>query len=273
MKIQKKEVQNKTEKNILAFTMIELMVVMILIVILTWMWFYSYVWYISSSRDSQRKSDLLQINSSLKLYKQKRGYYGFPWDFFNITYDSNIVAYQWFLNQNVHINNLEKLPKDPKNEVYYSYSIVKNKQEFLIGATLENDKAYKAIISGNYSSVSKNILPTILIATWATSWTNVEIMSWTTDWDIHRKLFIYDEQLHNLPYTFTDPYTPYNDWTSFEDLLAEGEWDNTFWQNTDYRNCIEIEEAWKLIIPLSSTPFEYQIISETWSLVNTWCVE
>jgi hypothetical protein len=44
-----------------------------------------------------------------------------------------------------------------------------------------------------------------------------------------------------------------------------------YWQNSDFRNCIEIEEWGKLLLPLSATAFEYQIITSTWALVNTWC--
>ena len=258
--------KNKQLKN-KAFTFVELIIVMIIIAILSTIWFSSYIWYISSARDSQRKSDLLQISSSLKLYKQKRWYYWFPWNYFNITYDSNIVAYQWFLNTNVHIDSIEILPLDPKTKSYYIYSITKNKQEFLIWWTLENESFNIALMSWDYKSVSKNILPTILLATWAVVWSNVEIISWNTN----RNLFIYNTQGHNIPYAFIKPFEASSDWINFEDLLSESEDNEIFWQSSDYRNCIEIEEAWKLIIPLSATPFEYQIISETGALVNTWC--
>jgi len=253
------------------FTFVELIIVMIIIVILSWVWINSYLWYISYARDTQRKSDLLQINSALLLYKQKRWYYWIPWDFFNITLSWSIVAYQWKLNSNVRIDSLEKLPTDPKTKWNYSYSVTSNKQEFLLAWTLENKNYNKAIINWDYKSVSKNILPTILLATWATLNANIEIKEWDTDWDINRKLFIYDKQGYNLPYNFVLPYEAHSEWVEFDYLLGEMENNELFWQNTDYRNCIEIFEAWKLLVPLDSNPFEYQIISETGALVNTWC--
>lgn len=256
-----------------AFTFVELIIVMMIIVILSAIWFVQYISHVATARDTQRKSDIWQINSALNLYKQNRSNYWYPWNYFNITYSGTTVALQWFINQNVRIDSLDQLPLDPKTWWYYSFSVTNNKQEFLIAWTLENNKVNEAIVNWNYKSISKNILPTILIATWATEGSDVEIMSWTTDWDIHRKLFIYNWQAHNLPYTFTYPYPTYNDWTSFETLLTEVENNDLFWQNSDFRNCTEIEEAWKLIIPLSATSFEYQIVSETWALVNTWCVE
>jgi len=261
----------KYTKNIKAFTFVELIVVMIIVVILSGVWFSSYVWYISSARDSQRKSDLLQINSALKLYKQKRWYYGFPWDYFNITYNSNVVAIQWKLNKNIHIDSIDKLPTDPKTKWYYSYSITNNKQEFMLAWTLENSDFNTAFINWNYKSVSKNILPSILLAIWAAPWTNVEIQSWNWDWSTNRNLFIYDNQEYNLPYNFIEPFAPFTKWITFENLLTESESYDNFWQNTDFRNCIEIDEAWKLIIPLSATPIQYQIISNTWALIDTTC--
>lgn len=266
-KLTSKIVKNK--KN--AFTFVELIIVTTIIVILTWIWFSSYVQYIWDSRDSQRKSDLSHISSALKIYKQKRWYYPMPWYNFNLTYSWTIVANQWLLNKNVHLDTLEKLPIDPKALIPYFYSIITNKQEFQIAWTLENDEYEISILNWSYKTVSKNNLPTILLSTWATIWSNVEVQSGTIQWDINRKLFIYDNQTHNLPYNFTNPYDPINDWTSFDDLLNDMEQTDDFWQNSDFRNCIEIEEWWKLLLTETWTTVEYQIVTDTWALVSTWC--
>jgi len=257
--------------NLRAFTFVELMIVMIIIAILGVVWFYSYVWYLAESRDSQRKADLSQVSSAFKIYKQKRWYYAIPWETFNITYSWSAVATQWKLDTNVRLSSLESLPSDPKNEKFYIYSTTVDKQEFELYATLENAEEPIAIVNWNYKSVSKNILPALLLATWATIWSDVEIQSWSLLWDVNRKLFIYNEQQHNLWYTFEEPFSPTSDWTSFDALLSEMENQGVYWQNSDFRNCIEIEEWGKLLLPLSATAFEYQIITSTWALVNTWC--
>ena len=253
------------------FTFVELIIVMILLAVLWTIWLYSYVWYLWDSRDSERKADISKISSALKIYKQKRWYYSLPWDSFNITYSWTIVAIQWKLNTSVRINSLDSLPSDPKNKVFYSYSVTSNKQEFEIWTTLENEEKNISLVEWNYKSVSKNILPTLLLATWAIAWTNIEIKAGTTIPDNNRKLFVYNEQSNNLLYTFIKPYSIYTDWTSFSSLLSEMETNNQYWQNSDYRNCTEISEWWKLILPLTATSFEYQIITDTWALVNTWC--
>ena len=257
-----------------AFTFVELIVSVVIITILSTIWFGSYVWYISDSRDSQRKSDLSQLSSSLKVYKQKRWYYWKPWSAFHLVYgwDANIVALQWKMSKDVHIDSIEKLPFDPANDEKYSYSITTNKQEFELSATLENSDFPKALLTWNYKSVSRNILPTITLALNANSWENIEIEEWTGSWSDHRKLFVYDNNMHNLVYSFQDGHAAYADWEfTFEELLDEAEINNNFWQNSDYRSCVEIVEAWKLLIPLTTTGFTYQIIDEDWVLINKDC--
>jgi len=249
-----------------AFTFVELIVATTIIIILAWIWFYSYSGLLWDSRDSQRKSDLSQVSSALKVYKQKRWYYAIPWNSFNITFSGTTIANQGFLNKNVHLNSLEKLPKDPKTKTYYVYSTTSNKQEFQLFLTLENEEESIALVGWDYKTVSKNLVPTLGLAMNKIAWTNVEIKD-----TANKDYFIFDNQFHNLAYTIEDPYEPYHDGISFNDLLQEVEEDDNFWQNTDFRNCTEIKEAWKLIIPLTNDDVEYQIIDDNWVLTNTWC--
>jgi len=254
-----------------AFTFVELIVVVTILAILWAIWFSSYIWSIADTRDSQRKSDFAQVSSALKIYKQKRWYYAYPGDVFNVQYDWNTVSYQWKLNTNVRLNSLDKLPKDPETEQPYFYSITATKQEFELAWTLENSDNPIALMIWNYKSVSKNILPVLNLAIEANPWDNIEIKNDWWAWSTNRKLFIYNEQAENLPYTFEEPYPPYSSWTGFTDLLNMVEANQSYWQNTDFRNCIEIQEWWKALIPFTSTAVEYQIITETGTLVNTGC--
>jgi hypothetical protein len=77
------------------------------------------------------------------------------------------------LNKSVYLNTLDQLPTDPKNKAYYSYAVTNNKQEFQLAGTLENSDEEIAITDGNYKTVSKNVLPTIILA--INSTTDVEI--------------------------------------------------------------------------------------------------
>lgn len=257
-----------------AFTFVELIVVITILTILWTIWFTSYIDSIWDSRDSQRKADILKLSSWLAIYEQKNWQYPYPWNYFEITYSGSVVAYQWYFDNNVHISTFDNNPKDPKTKWAYIISTNKNRLEFEVAGTLENWEKPTAILQWKYKSVSKNILPRITLAKKWVHWDSFEIKDWLWDWSTNRLLFVYNNQRHNLVYDFNEPYLPYSDWTkTFEELLAEVEeaWD--FSQNNDYRNCVEIEEGWKLLLPLTTTEFEYQILTETWALTNTGCTE
>ena len=255
-----------------AFTFVELMVVITILAVLWAIWFSSYISSIADTRDSQRKSDFAQVSSALKIYKQKRWYYSHPWDVMNIQYDWNTVALQWKLNINVRLNSLDKLPSDPETKEPYFYSITKNKQEFELAWTLENTDTPLALMIWNYKSVSKSVLPVLNLAIPTVVWSNIEIKDWEWAWSDNRKLFIYDNQSHNLPYEFVEPFSPYSDWTDFDTLQSEVEFTKSYWQNTDFRNCIEIQEWWKALIPFTSTEdIIYQIIDNVWNLSDIGC--
>jgi hypothetical protein len=101
------------------------------------------------------------------------------------------------------------------------------------------------------------------------SWT-AEIHTWVGDGATNRNKFIFSEQSHNLPYTFVDPFTPTSDWTAIGAILT---WlTNSYWQNTDYRSCLEIRESGKAIQSDWSS-ITYQIIDkDTWNLKDEACI-
>jgi len=244
-----------------AFTLIEVITVVIIIVILRTISIVNYSESLPDVRDTQRKADIWNLKSSLKTYYQQRNTYPFPWDYFNLTNGSTWVVLQWKMNKNVVLPTLENIPTDPENTVNYLYSITKNKQDFQIAWTLENTDNPKAILEWSYKTVSKNILPSLIIAHNWVSGSSVDIS------DVNnRKKFILNSWKYNLAYDFEWTWLPYSD-SSITDLnfLFNDSWID-FWQNSDYKNCTEIYEAWK-----SVWNGEYQILNETWILVNTWC--
>lgn len=248
------------------FTLVELVVVMLIISILSATWFYSYIWYMSDARDSQRISDIAKLKSSLKLYKLQKWNYPLPWNYFNITNSWLTVANQWFLDKNVLISTLDKIPVDPKTNVNYSYSITNNKQESQIWLSLENGDINIALLDWDYKSVSKNILPNIILAINSSSWTSVEINSNIWSWSTNRDLFLFNKEA-SLPYSFEEPYSAYYDGIDLNTKLTGSGLE--YWQNSDYINCDEIYEAWKAISSWYNE--EYQILENN-VLTNTWCI-
>lgn len=247
------------------FTLVELIVSTTILAVLTTIWFYTYTQYISDARDGVRKTDLATLSSELSLYKKQRGAYPFPWDYFEIHNRWEAVAYQGYMNQNVSLTTAEVIPLDPELKIPYMYSVTPNRQSHQIGLSIYNNDVPYAMVSWSYKSVAKNVLPNILLATWATS--SVEINAWVWNWAVDRTLFIFDQGSHNLPYNF-ESGLPTSDGTSFNELLAEV-WNN-YWQNSDYRSCTEIDSAWKNITATGSSD-EYQILNSTGTLVNTTC--
>ena len=259
------QTKNKTKTNKYAFTLVELIVSITIVAILASIWFFSYVWHLSEARDAERKANMWEIKTALKLYKQKRWAYPLPWNTFSITNSWKTVAYQWKLDEDVTLSTMEKIPLDPFTDENYFYSVTKNKQEVQVSLTLENWDFPIAMLEWYYKTVSKNVLPSIMLATWST--VAVEIHDWIWNWAINRNLFILD-WWSNIPYTTSKPYIPYYAWEDVDDVLIS--WNINFWQNSDYLTCTELDEAAKLIHDVWTE--EYQILDDTWSLSNTWCI-
>ncbi len=258
------------KKNTAWFTFVELIIVTVIIGIMTLIGFISYIDFISDARDSQRTSDLAKVSSALKIFKQKRWYFSAPWNTQSVVNNGYEVFNQGFLDTDVRLQSLESIPLDPKNNNEYSFSITSNRQEFQIATTLENDETPIAFISWNYSSVSKNVLPSIILAASLDGTTEIHDGVWSGS--TNRMLFVFHKQGDNLPYTF-ETWLPYSEGLDFDELLNIAENNGYFWQNNDYRNCIEIYEDRKYISDFTNTGAteQYQILTSSWTLVNSEC--
>lgn len=249
-----------------AFTLVEIIVATAILITLSTIGFYNYTQNIADARDGVRKTDLLSLQSELNLYKRESGAYPIAWDNFEIRNRGLAVANQGYLNTKVALSSRNTLPMDPKLEIPYIYATTSNRQEFQLAATLENNVNSTALLIGDYKTVSKNVLPNIILAI---KWTTPVEINTASGGTTNRNKFIFDTLRHNLPYTFTDG-NPYSDGTSFTTLLAEVS--STFWQNSDYMSCLEIDVAGKSITPRNNvTSDEYQILTNSGTLTNTGC--
>ena len=249
-----------------AFTFVELIVAIVIISILATVWFSSYIDSIADSRNSTRIANLNNIKSSLQSQKQNKAIYPLPSTPFNITNSWTIVANQGFINSKTLVTEMDNIPSDPYKYNDYVYSTTRQRVEMQLAATLENYWEYwKAFLIWDYKTVSKNVLPTIVLA--KNSSTPIEIHEWIWNWTDNKKLFIFDQQTNNLPYEF-ESLEPYTDGTSFNDLLTEAEASWKFLQNSNYRTCSWILEENKHISEWYSE--EYFIVENN-SLTATWC--
>lgn len=240
-----------------AFTFIELIVSSLILVIVSMAWFYSYVWYLTEARDWERKTNASSISSWLKIYKQSRWSYPFPWDYYNLTNSWITVAYQWRFNKDVSLTELYSFPYDPYTKEPYFYSITSNKQEFQLGITLENWDFPIAYVGWDYHTVSKNVLPSILLAL-DLSW-DTEINNSIPPWDINRDYFILNSW-KNLPYTIYPPYFPYFEGVTLDEVLQD--WWINFLQNSNFSICKDISDSKKSI-----WDWQYQLLDETTGLL------
>ena len=247
------------------FTLVEILVSATILVILTSIGFYSYTQNISDARDSARVTDISALSSQLSLYKRERGAYPFPGDYFNILNRGFPVAYQWKMNRSVALPTATTLPYDPSLDIPYFYATTRNRQEYQLAAAIENSDDPYTYLQWAYTSVSSQVLPNLLLATGVTS--DTEINNAVSPGDVNRDLFLFHNGFHTLPYDFILEQ-PFSDGSDFDILLSDAVED--YWQNTDYRNCGEIDVAGKNITASGSTD-EYQILSNTWAIQNVSC--
>lgn len=252
-----------------AFTLIELVVAATILVVLTSIGFYTYTQNISDARDSSRNTDIAALESQMNLYKNRRWAYPFPDEYFEITNRWYTVAYQGLLTNKVALKTTNRVPRDPDLDRFYSFSVTNNRQEYQIGLSLENNDDPFARVWGDYKSVSRNVLPSILLATGSTSPVEINVNVTADGGDENRNLFILDTWYHTLPYDF-DLWDPYTDGSSFDDILNDV-WDN-FVQNTDFVSCSEIYIAKKHInTPNWVSSDEYNVRNSSWALVDISC--
>jgi prepilin-type N-terminal cleavage/methylation domain-containing protein len=121
------------------FTLVELIVAITILVILSAIGYVSYVWYINWVRDTNRISQLKSIRDSLNIYKIKT-LLPVPDDKINIESNWSVIAYQWYAWKSILWKiNYNSTWKDPKNGMYFSYYVTKNKKYFQLLWYLEDE--------------------------------------------------------------------------------------------------------------------------------------
>lgn len=164
-----------------AFTLVELIVVIVILAILWTIAFISLQWYSKDARDSTRVSDISSMKTSLELFHLDAWKYPLTTDGYTVTYSWSSVWNQWIFGEDTFKNvwKLDSIPVDPVTEKPYTYSVTATRQEYQFAGIMEwewvslMDKVYAwdiegtALVSGNYNGV---ILKTL-------SWSNCSVIS------------------------------------------------------------------------------------------------
>lgn len=146
----------------IAFTMVELMVVMAILWVLATLGFISYQWYSADARDTKRKSDVWNITKQLELNK-------INWeDIFSfalntdstINSDINISWYQSGLELGlnykawdadyVYLDLVWESFTDPKTGDIYKVWITSHQNRYEVAWSLENNWDYKSYVDGTW---------------------------------------------------------------------------------------------------------------------------
>jgi len=171
----------KTKKT--AFTLVELVVVIIILSILWTIAFIALQWYSTQARDSSRITDLSSMKSSLELFQLDSGKYPLVTDWVNIVFSWATVWTQWTFWENVYknVDKLSKLPVDPISEREYTYSTTSNRYEYQLWGILESSNVTMNDIL-DYWLYKANAWDTFASAyvVWNYNWLISKINTWST---------------------------------------------------------------------------------------------
>lgn len=126
-----------------SFTLIELLVVIAIIASLSALFLPNFMAARERARDSQRKSDLRQIQKALELYKQDQVSVAFPTPDVSATCGSSCFpnsGSQWInaTTNSIYMNTVPKDPNRTTNGGYYYYTVNNTDLTYVLCACLEN---------------------------------------------------------------------------------------------------------------------------------------
>ncbi len=153
------------KKIITWFTLIELIVSILVLTILTTISIVIFQWYTLHARDALRISDILNTKTSLWLYFMENASFPLPDNWYNVSYEWDLLWVQWVFWDNVWADlsqSLVKKPIDPLTNTEYIYSVSNLQEEYEILVLYESDIVYENSINlTNRISVLDNIYPKI----------------------------------------------------------------------------------------------------------------
>lgn len=215
-----------------AFTLVELIVVIIILAILWTIAFISLQWYSKDARDSTRISTISKIKTSLELFQLWSWKYPLPTDTNQITYSWNLAWSQWYFWEDTfkNVTNLDKIPTDPLTDYQYIYSVTNTRQEYQVAWIIEWGVALNPIYQ-------------------ATAWdkTSVLKISWNYNWKVLKVSTGWVDYILAVPSIIT------SSWFTIEEIADS--W--TFAYNW-YKN-LPVEYDWS----------QYNVLWDIWlNLVN-----
>ncbi len=120
------------------FTLIEILVVVSIVGLLSSVFLVGLGGFRSRGRDARRLADLRQVQNALEIYYTRCGHY--PGGAITATCAATDPTTWGVLSTTITSGSLgiSQFPNDPTPSANYGYAISANRQNYIIGATLEN---------------------------------------------------------------------------------------------------------------------------------------
>ena len=203
-----------------AFTLVELIVVITILAILSTIWFVSYSSYLAWARDWNRIAQLKAISEWLHLYWTDHSLPSPDETSVDIMNWWTKIATQWYVWKNV----LETITYstewiDPKDKIYFSYYLTKNKKYFQLMWWLEEDNQY--LNSSTFGIDYANRFPTVF-------WDKLWILTTTDNIPLQESTWSIDIS---------------NVWT-LEYIAHLKDWDSFSWTWTTFQVLEYLSEEW-----------------------------
>ena len=242
-------------KTKLAFTLVELIVVIVILAILGTIAFISLQWYSKDARDSTRVSDISTMKTSLELFHLDTGKYPLTTDGFTVTYSGSDIWNQWNFWEDTfsNVQKLDDIPIDPLTSKKYTYSVTKTRQEFQIAGIMEGewiasvnstyawDTLATALVSGNYNGkILKNLSGSLCEVLTLPSIISSEPETTTNLVDIFNSEWLVYHWYKNLPSTYRSSKFKADGWFAFG---WNGFVTNNFIAYSDNENCQSLYDS------------------------------
>lgn len=130
------------DKWVLAFTLVELLVVFAIIAVLGTISFVTFSGYSADARDTTRAADVKNMNNILTLHHAIQWKYPLPSDGVAITYSGSLAWTQWVFGTGTQaeLGKIIGALEDPKHGNQYSYSVTQTQTEYQLWVVFENEE-------------------------------------------------------------------------------------------------------------------------------------
>ncbi len=135
--------------GVIAFTLVELIVVVTILAILATIWFVSYSSYLIWVRDTNRIAQMTKMSDGLNLYSTRNAL-PIPEDYVEVQINGSLIWYQWYAGSSVlETIEYEKGGVDPKDNTYFTYYLTKDRKYFQLLWFLEEWSDLKSYTSSS----------------------------------------------------------------------------------------------------------------------------